>query len=351
MATATTAVTHQPQDGYMHHYLNEFIGINHASLDYAHPFGTDTVISTTIPSVHTADAWSPGTLMLSHYRVGDTVPLTLDYAGFNGDELITLFFSFVKSTGEEKHIMQQEFTTATGGVGRFETSWVIPWDMFYAGEWPQQQSYVVIRASNDMTKTYTTDKFSLAIFTDHDGIFTAPASYEVVTPGETYVVKWNPTLLNAYVPTVWNSPLGITQVTHSPNCPTHAPLQLPHTICVAITMIYRLVLPWRSTCAVRSCCPTAARPQRFSPPSRISKCSQTTVARLCGLTPPGRLWETGTSHYCTHLIALTTGCGWYYSCLIYSISTFRRQTQQNPCLLSVLFTLPFSQVLLDDSSS
>ena len=228
-------MTHQPQGGYMHRHLNEGIAIDHVSLDHSYPLAlntlrggsTSTVIGTTTRGVYTADVATPSTLVPSHYRVGDAVPLTLDYAGFNGDEFITLFFSFVKSTGEERAIMQREYTTASGGAGRFEASWVVPWDMFYSGEWPQQQSYVVIRASNDMSKTYSTDKFSVAIFTDHDGVFTAPASYEVVTPGETYVVQWDHVLLAAYVPTVWNSPLGLSQVRHPFDRPTHTPLRLP----------------------------------------------------------------------------------------------------------------------------
>ena len=236
-----TAVSPQSQAGNTHHYLNEGTAIDHASLDYSQPLtlnalrggststSTNVVGTTTTRGVHAAGVASPSTPVLSHYRVGDAVPLTLDYAGFNGDEFITLFFSFVKSTGEERAIMQREYTTASGGAGRFEASWVVPWDMFYSGEWPQQQSYVVIRASNDMTKTYTTDKFSVAVFTDHDGVFTAPASYEVVAPGETFVVYWNPALLTAYVPEVWNSPLGVIQVAHRTNCPpsfTHSAFHL-----------------------------------------------------------------------------------------------------------------------------
>jgi hypothetical protein len=159
--------------------------------------------------------------------VGDDVPVRLAYRGFNPLESVTLFYSFVKATGEERPIMQRDFTTSSTGQGAFEASWVVPWDEFYALEWPQREAYIVVRASPDMSQAHPTDRMSVRVFTDTDGIFERPGGGEVVvvagagtdtstgagTGADTgvvasYEVKWDAALLTSFVPGMWNSPFG-----------------------------------------------------------------------------------------------------------------------------------------------
>lgn len=74
-----------------------------------------------------------------------------------------------------------------------------------------------MKGSNALFDTYKSPKFQTTLFTETDGIFTAPSISEIVPTDTPYTLKWDAKLLAYFQPLLWGSPLGselhVTNVT------------------------------------------------------------------------------------------------------------------------------------------
>jgi hypothetical protein len=138
---------------------------------------------------------------------GDVTVIKFEYSDFNPLESTILFYSIQKSDGNTHPIMQRNFTSSSTGSGIFETSWTVPWDFALAGE-GRDNTQVVVKVSNSLFNSYKSESFATTLFTEEDGIFSAPHAFEVIAVMTPYTLRWASTLLHYFRPTQWGTGFG-----------------------------------------------------------------------------------------------------------------------------------------------
>jgi Concanavalin A-like lectin/glucanases superfamily len=141
-----------------------------------------------------------------NFLPGDVTLILFEYSGFNPSEEIILFYSVQKSDAGYP-IMQKNFTTSESGSGTFEGSWTVPWDYVLAGV-GTNDTVISVRATNSISKTFSSESFGLSVFTDSDGIFSAPSASEVILINTPYTLRWTADLLHYFQPTSIGGLLG-----------------------------------------------------------------------------------------------------------------------------------------------
>ena len=141
-----------------------------------------------------------------NFLPGDVTVILFEYSGFNPSEEIILFY-YVQRSDTEYPIMQKNFTTSESGSGFFEGFWSMPWDYTLAGV-GTKNIMISVRASNSISKKFISESFGISIFTDSDGIFSAPSPSEAIPIGSPYTLRWTADLLHYFQPTRFGGYLG-----------------------------------------------------------------------------------------------------------------------------------------------
>jgi hypothetical protein len=140
------------------------------------------------------------------FGAGDTLCIRFDYALFLPNERTTLSYSIEKD-GLARPILQRTFVTSASGNGTYETTLVVPWSALWAGNGTETVA-ISVQTSYTLSEVFKSGNFSTAVFTETDGIFTAPALGEVVAADEPYLLQWNPALLTYFRPVHMASLVG-----------------------------------------------------------------------------------------------------------------------------------------------
>ena len=128
---------------------------------------------------------------------GDILNVDFDYQGFPKSEMTHLFYSIEKA-GVRRQIQQMVFNTSMTGDGVYTTSIMIPWDALLTGDGTDQDVVINVQASNKIDDVHTSQAFSVALYTETDGIFSAPQLGEIVALDTPYEVQWNHLLLRFF---------------------------------------------------------------------------------------------------------------------------------------------------------
>lgn len=138
---------------------------------------------------------------------GDVTVIRFEYSDFNPLEETLLFYSVQKSNNEVHPIMQRNFTSSSTGSGIFEAHWSMPWDFVFAGEGLDNMN-VIVTASNSILDEFKSEPFGTTLFTDQDGIFSAPRAHESIPVETPYTLRWASALLHYFRPSQWGSGFG-----------------------------------------------------------------------------------------------------------------------------------------------
>ena len=138
---------------------------------------------------------------------GDVTVIRFEYSDFNPFEETVLFYSVQKSDSEIRPIMQRNFTSSDTGSGVFEASWTVPWDFAYAGVGTDDMK-IIVKASNSIVDKFKSEPFGTTLFTEHDGIFSAPHAHESIPVGTPYTLRWASDLLHYFRPSSWGTGFG-----------------------------------------------------------------------------------------------------------------------------------------------
>ena len=138
---------------------------------------------------------------------GDVTVIRFEYSDFNPLEETVLFYSFQKSNNEMHPIMLKNFTSSSTGSGIFEASWSVPWDFVFAGEGLDNMN-IIVTASNSILDEFRSESFGTTLFTDRDGIFSAPRAHESIPVETPYTLRWASALLHYFRPSQWGTGFG-----------------------------------------------------------------------------------------------------------------------------------------------
>ena len=139
---------------------------------------------------------------------GDVSVIRFEYSDFNPLEETVLFYSIQKSDSQTRPIMQRNFTSSSTGSGIFEASWTVPWDFTFAGDGSEDMQ-IIVKASNSIVDKFESEMFATTLFTEHDGIFTAPHAHETVPAETPYTLRWASALLHYFRPAHWGTEFGV----------------------------------------------------------------------------------------------------------------------------------------------
>lgn len=142
------------------------------------------------------------------------MPVQFQYSDFNGNETTVLFYAISINNGPEHQIMKHEFVSDISGSGIVHADWNVPWNLFFASQGPNN-ALIVVRASNIVSTTYTTQSFGLTMFTDSDGILMSPSNNEVILTDVPYNLTWDHLSLHYFNPIAWQSYDGKNVVTEA----------------------------------------------------------------------------------------------------------------------------------------
>jgi len=146
---------------------------------------------------------APSPLSSSLYAPGDTMKIRFEYSNYEANEDTVVFFELVNDyTGVKIPIKMDSFVSSASGAGSVEFTWRVPYDLYFAGSEHQanknNHAYINLRASNMLSKSYSTDRFGFTMFTSTDSIFTSPRTNEVVPLDVPFELKWDASLLSFY---------------------------------------------------------------------------------------------------------------------------------------------------------
>ena len=139
---------------------------------------------------------------------GDLTLIRFEYSDFNPLEETVLFYSIQKSDSQTRPIMQRNFTSSSTGSGIFEASWTVPWDFTFAGNGSDDMQ-IIVKASNSIVDKFESEPFATTLFTEHDGIFTAPHAHEIIPVETPYTLRWASALLHYFRPAHWGTGFGV----------------------------------------------------------------------------------------------------------------------------------------------
>lgn len=188
--------------GYITYYFGAFMS---ASVAYTRDYVSSGLVSINSISNHKLSSES-AFVSLKAYLPGDIISIRFEYSGFVPREEVYLFYAIRKS-GIENPIMQRNITTSSTGAGVFDTTWTIPWDQSLAGEGPDN-TQIIVRGSNVLLDIYKSPTFETILFTETDGIFTAPSISEIVPTDTPYKLRWDAKLLAYFEPILYGSYIG-----------------------------------------------------------------------------------------------------------------------------------------------
>lgn len=121
------------------------------------------------------------------FTPGTTVPIRVEYTGFNPDEDLVVAYSFVTTTGHEYRIMSREMRSDPSGAGHFDTRWQIPWDSRFVG---LGKAHINVRCSNILSRTVSTTPFDVNIYSDNQSIFSTPRGGDRIPYDVPVRVRW-----------------------------------------------------------------------------------------------------------------------------------------------------------------
>jgi len=133
------------------------------------------------------------------YVPGDVVTVAVTYGGFTSNETVIVYYALTNTdTGEETPITRDLVVPDATGEGALLTTWTVPWARLFAVDLDGApiSAQIVVRFSNHFhVSSYSTQPFKLVMFTETDGIITAPKSGKVVPVDAPVAVVWDPSLL------------------------------------------------------------------------------------------------------------------------------------------------------------
>ena len=141
------------------------------------------------------------------FVVGDSVPISVSYSGFNPSEPITAFYALkrhdvatARTFSSYVPIFNQEFIVSSTGEGVFETSYMIPWleDLFLhesVAKW-----VVEVHFSNNIQKVNESPNPFTISSTGGEGVFTSgePSEGSTIATGKSIKLTWNPMMLRYF---------------------------------------------------------------------------------------------------------------------------------------------------------
>lgn len=239
--------------------LMPYIGYGTKGLNGATNFGVATANSKR-RNLLRASGSSTG----ERYTVGDNIPSSVSYDGFNPNEPITAFYALKRhdatgsgSLNSRIPIFNQEFVTSSTGSGVFETSYMIPWMYDLIAQESVAQWVVEVHFSNVVDKKNESPTPFTISSKGGDSVFTSgqPNDGSVIPSGKSIKLTWNPMMLRYFdnqgpsigfgVDTISQS-VGISLIGGTPENPADG-MGMPLTLTTNAKGVASVVIPQNIT--------------------------------------------------------------------------------------------------------
>jgi hypothetical protein len=156
--------------------------------------GTTALTVTLSNSITRRRRLGTGSESVPIYFPGEAVRTLLAYTDFPLSESVVAFCNVLVAGGRDRSVKMVSFNTSGTGSGELAIDWVVPWDKEFANK----ELTFQVRTSNKMASPVETKPFTTSMFTETDGVFTAPAMNEIVPFDSPYTVSWNASLLSYF---------------------------------------------------------------------------------------------------------------------------------------------------------
>lgn len=159
--------------------------VGNLGLDYS--LGATSTLTASVLATSTASRQLSADVASTAFIPGSTVPIRIEYTGFNPDEDLVLAYSFVTPSGNEYRIMSREMRSHSSGTGHFETRWQVPFDARFSGF---GKAHINVRCSNLLSRTASTAPFDVNINSDKQSIFSTPRGGDRLPLNVPVRVRW-----------------------------------------------------------------------------------------------------------------------------------------------------------------